>query len=147
MRQCYPADFPILKACSLTEAVDRVSSPVLVEFLYRQSFLTVQYPSTVFSESSMERIRGLQLPAGILASGCLTDMQYMERACLAALEKKTNGSDLANVCPVERMLAVLNTIYRIRAPMLKSYLLSPVSGIKCRSLGADGVALESSIKI
>lgn len=147
VRRHFRDDFAALKVCSLIDVVHRTQSPELVDCFYRQSFLCVQYPGLVFSEGSIKRIHDLNLSSGPPYNGDPGVVQYMKQAYLDALADKINRTGFVDACPVDCMIEVLNTIYMIRAPMLKSYLLSPVPGIAQRFLDAANVALEKNIVI
>ena len=145
VKRLFPAEFPSLKVSSLIEAVNHVSEPPLVDYYYRQAFLSLQYPGISFSAASDYRNRSLQMPAGSLPSGGVTAVQYMKKAYLEAFKKKMKDAGAFDTCPASRMLDVLNMIYRIRAPMLNCYLLSPVTGLASHILDAAGVSFDNKI--
>ena len=140
IRRLYSSAFPSLKTYSLIDAVNGVSSPPLVDYYYRNSFLSIQYPGLIFSATSVDQIRSFKMP-----SDGRPVVHYMKKAYLEALKEKTEDAGETNLGSVDRMVDVLNTIYRIRAPMLNCYLLSPISGIAARLLNAIDLTFDNKI--
>ena len=63
IRRLYSSAFPSLKTYSLIDVVNGVSSPPLVDYYYRNSFLSIQYPGLIFSATSVDQIRSFKMPS------------------------------------------------------------------------------------